>query len=171
MNRTIKLEELNKQYEFVCHEWVQKFCNKQKIDFDGWVSDEIGGIASFACQYFLNLSDIILDIKTKQPKGLILDWQSESVDFNMLKEEKQYISYKSYTMGLRYSNLKLKEDITKSFHFGAKVKFMKKEDLKDKEFCLVGFNDNAFAVIEWDKRGDYSFEYYTGSVYSDLELV
>ena len=68
-----------------------------------------------------------------------------------------------------------KEYITKSFHFGAKVKFLKQDkihhDLRGKEFCLLGFNDTAFAVIEWDKRGGYGFEYYTGSVYSDLELV
>ena len=68
-----------------------------------------------------------------------------------------------------------KEDVTKSFHFGAKVKFLQQDkihpDLRDKEFCLIGFNDNAFAVIEWKKRGGYGFEYYIGSVYSDLELV
>jgi len=92
--------------EFVCNEWVQKFCNKQQIDFDGWVGDEIGGIASFACQYFFNLSDIILDLKTKQPKGQILDWQSDGVDFNMFNDNQQHINYKSYTMGLRYNQLK-----------------------------------------------------------------
>ncbi len=68
-----------------------------------------------------------------------------------------------------------KEDVTKSFHFGAKVKFLQQDKihpyLRDKEFCLIGFNDNAFAVIEWKKRGGYGFEYCTGSVYSDLELV
>lgn len=62
-----------------------------------------------------------------------------------------------------------KEDITKSFHFGAKVKFLKQ--LRDKEFCLIGFDNNAFALIEWHKRGGYEFEYYNGSVYSDLELL
>lgn len=68
----------------------------------------------------------------------------------------------------------MKEYITKSFHFGAKVKFLKDKihpDLIDKEFCLIGFEENAYALIEWDKRGGYKFEYYTGSVYSDLELV
>lgn len=44
----------------------QKFCNKQNIICDGWVGDEVGGIASFACQYFFNLADIILDLKTKR---------------------------------------------------------------------------------------------------------
>jgi len=106
MAKTVKLQELNRQYEFVCNEWVQKFCNKQQIDFDGWVGDEIGGIASFACQYFFNLSDIILDLNTKQPKGNILNWQSEDVDFNMFNEKQQHINYKSYTMGLRHEQLK-----------------------------------------------------------------
>ena len=105
MAKTIKLQELNRQYEFVCNEWVQKFCNKQQIDFDGWVGDEIGGIASFSCQYFFNLSDIILDLNTKQPKGNILNWQSEDVDFNMFNEKQQHINYKSYTMGLRHEQL------------------------------------------------------------------
>ena len=105
MAKTIKLQELNKQYEFVCNEWIRKFCNKQDIDFDGWVGGEIGGIASFACQYFFNLSDLILDLNTKQPKGLILDWQSEDVDFNMFNEKQQHINYKSYTMGLRHEQL------------------------------------------------------------------
>ena len=106
MARTKGLKELNLQYQFICNEWVQKFCNKQQIEFDGWVGDEIGGIASFACQYFFNLSDIILDLNTKQPKGNILNWQSEDVDFNMFNEKQQHINYKSYTMGLRHEQLK-----------------------------------------------------------------
>lgn len=105
MAKTVKLQELNRQYEFVCNEWIQKFCKKQGIVSDGWVGDEIGGIASFACQYFFNLSDIILDLKTKQPKGQILDWQSDGVDFNMFNDNQQHINYKSYTMGLRYNQL------------------------------------------------------------------
>lgn len=106
MAKTIGLKELNRQHEFVCNEWVQKFCNKQGIEFDGWVSDEIGGIALFNCQYSFSLSDIILDIKTKQPRGRILDWQNEGVEFNMSNKDHQHMNYKSYTMGLRYEQLK-----------------------------------------------------------------
>lgn len=69
----------------------------------------------------------------------------------------------------------LTENITKSFHFGSKVKFLKQDkihvDLRDKEFCLIGFDETAFALIEWENRGQYQFEFYTGSVYSDLELL
>lgn len=67
-----------------------------------------------------------------------------------------------------------KEEITKSFHFGAKVKFIKGKihtDLVGKEFCLIGFNDTAFALIEWSKRGEYDFEFYTGSVYVELQVL
>ena len=101
----MELQQLKKQYEFVCKEYIKKFCNKQGIEFDGWIGDEVGGIASFACQYFFNLSDIILDLNTKQPKGNILDWQSEGVDFNMFNEKQQHINYKSYTIGVRYKDL------------------------------------------------------------------
>ena len=106
MAKTKKLSELNKQWDFVCNEWIRKFCNKQSLDFDGWVADETGGIASFSCQYFFNLSDIILDLNTKQPKGNILNWQSEDVDFNMFNEKQHHINYKSYTMVLRHEQLK-----------------------------------------------------------------
>jgi len=67
-----------------------------------------------------------------------------------------------------------KEEITKSFHFGAKVRFIKEKihpDLVGKDFCLIGFNDTAFALIEWSKRGKYDFEFYTGSVYVDLQVL
>jgi hypothetical protein len=110
MAKTKKLGELNKQWDFVCNEWVKKFCNKQSLDFDGWVGDEIGGIASFATQYFFKLSDIILDMNTKQPKGLILDWQNDSVEYNLANENQRHINYKSYTMGLRYEQLNNSND-------------------------------------------------------------
>jgi hypothetical protein len=119
------IKQLNNQYESICNQWIEKFCTKQDLDFDGWIADEVGGIASFACQYFFNLSDIILDLITKQPKGLIISWQIEDVDFYMsqYKEDldfifnininfrsnvmgligyKEKINYKSYTMGLRH---------------------------------------------------------------------
>lgn len=42
------IDKHKRQYELVCNEFVQKFCDKQEIDFDGWVGNEIGGIALFA---------------------------------------------------------------------------------------------------------------------------
>lgn len=69
----------------------------------------------------------------------------------------------------------MEDQTTKAFYLGAKVKFQADKDLhpdlRDKEFCLLGFHDSAFAIIEWDKRGGYGFDFYTGSVYSKLEAV
>ena len=102
----MKIKELHIEYCKICNMYIKAFEKKHDIISDGWVGDEIGGIASFACQYFFNLSDIILDLNTKQPKGNILNWQSEDVDFNMFNEKQQNINYKSYTMGLRHEHLK-----------------------------------------------------------------
>jgi hypothetical protein len=107
MVKEISIKELYTQYEFVSNEFVKKFCKKQELYFDGWVADEVGGIASFSCQYFFNLSEIVLDLKTKQRKGLILNWQDDDVEFNMFNKNPQHINYKSYTMGLRHKDLKL----------------------------------------------------------------
>jgi hypothetical protein len=106
MAKTMKLQELKKQYEFACNEYVQKFANKQQIEFDGWVGGEIGGLAIFSHDYFFNISEIILDINSKQPKGLILQWQNDGVEYNFPTDKKKNINYKSYTMGLRYEQLK-----------------------------------------------------------------
>lgn len=101
-----QLAQLKSQYAFACTQYVEYFCKKQEIDFDGWIADEIGGIASFSEQYFFNISDIVLDIDTEQPVGLILDWQSDGVDEHFNNENSQLINYKSYTMGLRYEHIK-----------------------------------------------------------------
>ena len=93
-------KELKKQYEFVCNEYVTKFCNKQEMDFIGWVADIVGGIACCNDFYF-NFQDIVWDINSKQPKGAIVDWYYEN-----LETPEKSINYFSYTKGLRVSELK-----------------------------------------------------------------
>lgn len=97
---TTKLNELKKQYEFVCNEYVVKFCNKQEMEFEGWVGDTIGGIA-YCNDFYFNFQDIVWDINSKQPKGAIIDWY-----YKNLEEEGKSINYFSYTKGLRVSELK-----------------------------------------------------------------
>lgn len=99
-------EKLHLDYCKICNDFIAAFEEKQEIKFDYWVGNEVGGIASFACQYFFNLSDIILDIITNQPKGKILSWQDEGVNFNIDKEFPTRINYKSYVRGLRIKDLK-----------------------------------------------------------------
>ena len=99
-------DNIKVQYEIICNEYVRKFSDKQDLEFDGWVGDEVGGIASFSSQYFFNISDIVFDLNTNQPVGLILHWQEDGTDYNIQREKTEYINYKSYTMGLRYEDLK-----------------------------------------------------------------
>ena len=87
----IKLNKLKKQYELVCNEYMNKFCNKQEMDFNGWLADIVGGIA--CCNEFLfNFQDIVWDINSKQPKGMIVNWCYENLD-----NPEKSINYFSYT--------------------------------------------------------------------------
>ena len=98
----ITIDELRRMYEDVCNKYVELFCKKQGIDFDYWIADEVGDISSFACQYFFSISDIIYDLNHKVKKGIILQWQEDSVE-----NEGQSINFPSYAKGLRYSDLKV----------------------------------------------------------------
>ena len=99
-NKTyFSVETLQKQYITICNKYVKLFTKKQGLDFDGWVGEQVGGIASFNCEYFFNMDDIVLDINIDQPIGAILKWQ----DDNMASFE--HINYYSYTNGLRTAHL------------------------------------------------------------------
>lgn len=64
---------------------------------------------------------------------------------------------------------------TQKFDFGSKVRFKASRnihpELIGRDFCLVGFDNTAFAIIDWHKRGGYDFEFYTGDVNVELELI
>ena len=67
---------------------------------DMWVGGDVGGTILIG-DYFLNFDVIVLDMNTKQPKGLILEWYNETME-----DPTKWINYKSYTMGLRQSEIK-----------------------------------------------------------------
>lgn len=96
--------ELKERYEACCSEYLQKFVEKQEIEFDYWIGGTIGGLASFIDQYFFSMDDIIYDIEHNCEVGLILSWQDDGVEFG--EETGHYINYHSYAIGLRYSDLK-----------------------------------------------------------------
>ena len=93
---------LKEKYHKIIAEYIDEFCRKQKIEFDGWVGQEVGGVASFVDQYFFNLSDITYDIDHKCKKGLILKWQDDCVE----NSEMPSINYHSYHKGLRFEHIK-----------------------------------------------------------------
>ena len=96
---------LKAYYEKACNEYIKAFCKKQEIEFDYWISDEVGGIASFIDQYYFDIQTIRYDIDTDQPKGLILQWQNDCVDNAMSKFEQNKlpeINYIAYSKGVRF---------------------------------------------------------------------
>lgn len=91
---------LQERYESICSEYIQEFCKKQEMDFEGWVGNTIGGIA--VCNdFFFSYQDIVLDINSNQPKGLIVDWYYQN-----LETPEKSINYYSYTKGLRLAMIK-----------------------------------------------------------------
>lgn len=95
-----KIDKLKKEYESVCNEYVREFCEKQELYFDYWINDDVGGVFVTA-DYCFNFSDIVYDINSNQPKGLILKWSDESVE-----NHPKAMNYYSYTQGLTFNKIK-----------------------------------------------------------------
>lgn len=95
----MNIKTLKTNLENAVNEIIKAFEEKQEVSFQFFVGDDITGIASFGCTYYFNISDICLDILTEQPKGLIFEWHEEC-----LENKNKTISYKSYSMGLRFEN-------------------------------------------------------------------
>ena len=95
----MKISKLKNKYENICNKYISLFCIKQEMDFEGWIGDDIGGIA-YCNDFFFNFSDIVLDINTNQPKGKIIDWY-----YDNLESTDNSINYYSYIKGLRVKEL------------------------------------------------------------------
>lgn len=99
-------EKIIANYQLICNSIVDEFSQKHDLEFDGWVGDEVGGVASFISQYFFKLSDMVLDLKTNQEKWFIMQWQDDTIAWrNDIFANGDYINYNSYIMGLRYKDL------------------------------------------------------------------
>lgn len=83
-----KAPDTRKMYESACNEYVQKFCNKQELTNEGWVGNHVGEKAMCSDFYF-NLTDIVFDIDSNQPKGKIIDWYGKCLTGKL-------ISYQNY---------------------------------------------------------------------------
>ncbi len=97
----LQLKKLKSDYENACNAYVKAFEEKQGREFDYWIGQEVGGIASFIDQYFFNMSDIVHDIDNNCPVDLIFEWQDDCVE----AEAERHINYYSYSTGLRFSDL------------------------------------------------------------------
>jgi len=98
--KTEKLAKLKQLYKYVEDQYVQKFCNKHGLEFDYFGGD----IYCFG-DYFFSFNEIKFDLENKLPKGLIIEWQNDSVEYAMNNPHGKAINLKSYSMGLRYKDL------------------------------------------------------------------
>ena len=68
-------EELRKNYEKTCNDYLQAFCEKHDFDFDDayWIADDIGGVAD-CCSYTFDMATIKIDIDEDAPKEELMPW-------------------------------------------------------------------------------------------------
>lgn len=84
---------LKERFESICAEYIKLFCEKQEMEFYGWVGDTVGEVA-YIKDYYLNFDDIRLDVDTNQPKGKILSWYDQEVEAHFLgKDRINYLTY------------------------------------------------------------------------------
>jgi len=105
--KTWNENKLKHNYIKACMAYVKKFSDKQELEFEDFLGleDYDCSVAQFG-DYYFNLSDIIYDIETNQPAGLIMQWQDDSIDYNMnIDTFGDTINYKSYSKGLRYAGI------------------------------------------------------------------
>ncbi len=110
---TKKLTEFQKEYNNIVNKYLLRFVKKHGYEFSDWISD-VGEIACFIEQYFLNFDDIRYDIDNNIKKGLIFQWQDDGIEHAMKHNYgyKDNINFKSYISGLRYEDLEKLNNIT-----------------------------------------------------------
>lgn len=75
------LQKKIKDYEAICEEIAEIFCEKQEFQFDGWIGDRPGEIACCSDLYFA-MSDIIFDLQNNVKKGKIIKWLDTQKSYN-----------------------------------------------------------------------------------------
>jgi len=70
------MEKIIAQYENNCNNLAKLFAEKQGLDFDFWVSDIVGGVASFSWHYLFTIDDIVIDLKKR-------NWSDEKIAKNL----------------------------------------------------------------------------------------
>ncbi len=64
--------KLQRDYEKVCNKYISEFCQKQDAYFGGWLS-VVGGVAVIDGDLYSS-HEIVWDINSNQPKGLLPSW-------------------------------------------------------------------------------------------------
>lgn len=87
---------MRKKLNKILKKYIKKFEKKHGLTFEFAVEDDLMDVICFGDVLFFSIHDIIYDIDTKQPKGLIIEWLYDSM------YQDKYINFQSYSKGLRY---------------------------------------------------------------------
>ena len=83
------MNDIKKLYESGCLAYVFQFETKHSIEFDGWVGNEVGELASFN-EMFVNFRDLKFDIDSNLPEHIFAEWYYDCLDKGVAKPLKQY---------------------------------------------------------------------------------
>jgi len=85
---------IKQRYENCVMQYVEKFCNKHDLDFDGWIGDYFGEVADMS-DLFIDFYDIRYDIDYNIDKHLYKEWYYYRLENNIK------VNYRSYLKGAR----------------------------------------------------------------------
>jgi len=89
----MKIETLQKKLEKTIQQYIEAFEDKHDCEFDFWVADKIGEIATFG-DYFFDFRDIRADLEEDAPKYLIWEWYDEQIENDLNKGHS--VSYETW---------------------------------------------------------------------------
>ena len=52
------MAKIKKEFEKVCNAYIEKLTKILDVDFCGWIGDEVGSVANFSNDMFLDFSNI-----------------------------------------------------------------------------------------------------------------
>lgn len=91
----IKLKEFHRVNLNACiHLYVDFFAKKHDLCFEYWVADQIGGVACFGDEYFVDFLVIRLDLEENVPANVFFKWFDSTVDSSLKGEP--IINYKTF---------------------------------------------------------------------------
>jgi hypothetical protein len=100
---------LKKQFEKIVNLYIYEFEKQTGLQFDFWIGDEVGGVASFSEASYADLDDIRFMVDNKCTK-----YFTQYIDF-ICENNIRDLSIS------KYCNMRLKSEYIKGFKFDLKV--------------------------------------------------
>lgn len=100
---------LQQDYERVCDQYIDAFCEKHDKEFEGWVGKKVGEVAVIS-GYALDFTDIKYDIDHLIKPDIFWEWLLYTHDL-LLANLEGSINYEHYCLGcpLPYSRAEINE--------------------------------------------------------------